>query len=116
MSRRLPHCFEGRVGGGSVRAVYVGAIANHGMILQFTKNVMERFPRQREDYFRLPSLEAQNSVLDAASLARSSGDVPDAVVEGDVVGAVLDVQIDWNFKSAVGVDEVDKGAVERLIQ
>lgn len=48
---------------------------------------------------------------------RSLGDVPDAVIADDTVGAVLEVDDDRNLKGAFGVDEVDKRVIKhRLLQ
>lgn len=99
-----------------VRAVYVDPFANRGRTMQFAKAPSERFHRKENDYFAISSLEAQDRVLDAASPARSSGDVPDAALKDDFVGAVLDFDDNLDTEGAIGVDEVGNGAVKRFLR
>lgn len=91
MNRRLPNCSENRFGPGDVRAMYVDAFFNRAITLPFAKAVLKQFHLKVEDYFCIPSLEAQIRVLDAANPARSPCGVPDAEVCDDSVDGVLNV-------------------------
>lgn len=49
--------------------MYVDAFANGALTLRFTKATLELLYHKGEDHFGLPSFEAEDSVLDAASTA-----------------------------------------------
>lgn len=108
--------FEERVDDGDIEAIYIVALADRGITLVFAKAALEWFYRREENHFGIPSLDAQNSILYASSRSRSARDVPNASAADDIFGAVLDVDDDWDLESAVGVDEVDKGAVKYFLQ
>lgn len=93
--------------------MYVDAFFNLGVTSLLRKTALEQFHWTAEDVLGITSLEAQDSVSDVASSIRLPGDVPDAVVADDGLGAVLDVDDDWNLGGAVGVYEFDKRVVKR---
>lgn len=115
MSRRSSNGSEERFGGGNVWAVYVDAFANRGMTLRTAKAVLEQFHLKEEHYLVLPSLEVQDSDLDAPGSVRSLGYDFDADADDHFVGPILDDENDWDLKGAAAKSENDKRTAGRRL-
>lgn len=88
MRRHIPYGSKECVRDDDVWAMYVDSFGNGCLTVQFAQLVLEQFHREGEEQFGLSWSGAQDGVLDPASPARTSDDVPDAVVEDDIVRAV----------------------------
>lgn len=87
-TKRLLDGSEKIVGGGDISGTYVDNLPNCHLTLKLAKLTLEWYCRNGEDYFRIPSSEAQNSCLNLASLVWCVVTVPCARAVENFIGDV----------------------------
>lgn len=94
MTRSFPGVSEQRVDRANIRAVFVQNFSDFDMTFQGLKTAPQRNGRNGDDYFEIPSLEMQDSVLNFAGPALSTVIFLDADKADNVICAVLDADDD----------------------